>query len=165
MDTRFVSWPHGRVDSTNTSFFVFFWAVINNKPMQCISFSLNTSKTSTQSRRPRWNWLFKPLPPCSVLWGLGPCHCSAPCLWETFMLSVTGWLLSPLTSCSLSGLTPLHGGQESWWDKLISVQPSAHTCPLFEHSLFVIMLTHSFPCLLNTNNDSEKATRLTCPEI
>ncbi len=80
----------------------------------------------------------------------------------TFMLSGTDRLLSPLTSCSLSGLTPLHGERGSWWDKLIPAQcphfPYWAPLPTLKHCLFVILhtvLTHSLPCSLGRNNDFE----------
>lgn len=76
-----------------------------------------------------------------------------PLFMRTFVLSGMDWLLSPLTSCSLSGLTPLHDGWGSWWDELISTRcphfPFWAPVPTLEHCLFVIMhtaLTHSLPC-------------------
>lgn len=74
----------------------------------------------------------------------------------TLTLSATGWLLSPLTSCSLSGLTPLHGGQGSRWDELIPAQPGAHTCPLLNTgSLSWCSPTH-FPVSLVDDLTQEK---------
>ena len=81
--------------------------------------------------------------------------CSVPCCSNMLVLSGMDWLLSPLTSCSLSGLTPLHvrwkGADGTSWASLEPTRPllctSAHpwTLSLCHYANSAHPLTSLFP--------------------